>query len=675
MIRHFLLSLLLLLTCAGAGATKVNRVDEIERQLKSDLASTSSRKDSIRILYDLFDLVPRQEKISYAKKLYNVAKSENNTAVRLDIIRQLSQMTTLMPVSSDSIYAYLNQEIATIPRSKEQEETAVFLRLRQVAEEVQYSDARQIESRITQLLAEEEKAKNLPLNYRVIRLFAIVQYLSNSGIEGSMLGEYVGMLRERTNQADFKLYAINNIILSASANIYSNVGDAKNAVAVDKELLKVIENLEKDYHKKGRQYRDYSPNKYIIYRQMLMNYDALTPKEIEDYYDKIQLYKAMDEDVAKAENNTHLADLAYAMAKKDYATALPILKKQLEVEKQPAKRLRLLHWLQTAAEGIGDKESQIKALQLYNSLLIDRDTSSTSERAMELDIRTRVSELQADKTYLQFENDREEKEAMRRMMTFVCIGWVIFAIILFVLIFYWGRYRAAAFRIGEWVHNLDEECNYLKYQHYSDYHAANFGETSIDLDNRKKVGRRKRDRSILKMLGYILNDICYISSIGKIGRGKFVRPVSVREVVLLEVEKARKNLDSGAALEIDMPEGDIDVRTDKECLEYVVAHIFFAANRVAEGGKIRLDVKENNKNKRVDLIFTNTSVTVPEGNEDVMFDGFMDVDKLADREDSGLFLARMSAFLIDSDLYLDRSYKEGSRYVFSIAKVMGHAED
>ncbi|MBD5329754.1 MAG: sensor histidine kinase [Bacteroides sp.] len=669
MIKKILLLLTFLLCGAQYGFSNAEKVDEIERQLNQKLAHTRSQEDSIKILYDLFDLVPRREKLHYSTELYNLATRLDRNDIRLDLLRQLSQLAPAVG-NPDSVYRYINEEVSKIPRSREQEETALFIRMRQVAGEARVADSKKIEGRIAQLIAEEPRAKDFPLNLRVLRLFTIVEYLTNSGVEGGLLGEYVGMLKERMSQADFQLYALNNILLTESANIYTTIGNPKEAVEADKQMLKMIGDLENKYHSEGRKYRNYLPNKYIIYRRMLGNFPALTPQEIEEFYSKIREYVKEDEDVQRTENNTQLALLTYSMATKDYATAIPLIRKTLMKEEQPAKRRRLLFWLKTAAEGVGDKDTQIEALQLYNDMLIERDTSSSSDRAKELDIRTRVNELRADNVHLQIEKEKEEKESVERMMSFVMIGWVVFAAILFVLLFIWMKYRTATVRIGQFIKNLDDECLYLKEQQYSDY-MRDDTEKRVNVLNKKEILRRKRSKSIIDMLNYIMNDLLYISSIGKLGRGKFIRPVSVRQVIIDESAIARANQTSGAKLEIVYPEHDIELRTDKECLEYILHHIFFAANRVAEGGEIKLEVRENDHGDKVEFVFSNSSVFVPEGNEDVMFDNFLDIEKLCERDDAGLFLARLSAMLLDGKIYLDRTYTEGSRYIFSVSKVMG----
>ena len=188
MIKKIFLSLILIVSGANYVYADAKRVDETEKQLNKELASTHSQKDSIRILYNLFDLVPRKEKVKYSTQLYNLATRMGRTEIQLDLLRQLSQLAPSLG-RTDSVFMYLNEEVAKIPRSQEQEETALFIRMRNVSGDARQADAKKIEGRIAELIAQESKAKDLAINLRVLRLFTIVEYLTNSGIEGPLLGE------------------------------------------------------------------------------------------------------------------------------------------------------------------------------------------------------------------------------------------------------------------------------------------------------------------------------------------------------------------------------------------------------------------------------------------------------------------------------------------------------
>ena len=242
MIKKILLPLFLFVLGTSNVYADAKRVDEIERQLNQELTAAATQKDSVRILYNLFDLVPRKEKLPYSDKLYALAERTGRTDVQLDLLRQLSQLANYFD-NPDSVFRALNEEVARLPQSQEQEETALFIRMRKVAGEARHADTKKIEDRIVELISQEPDAKNLALNLRVQRLFTIVEYLTNSGVQGPLLGEYVGMLKERMNQANFQLYALNNILLTESANIYTTIGNQKEAVEADRQLLKVIDGL------------------------------------------------------------------------------------------------------------------------------------------------------------------------------------------------------------------------------------------------------------------------------------------------------------------------------------------------------------------------------------------------------------------------------------------------
>jgi len=591
--------------------------------------------------------------------------------IRLDALRQISQIIDSSWEHGQEAYVKLNEEVARIPESDQQKETALLLRIRQLSYEARNSSKKDLEAKITQLISQEKHAGDMPMNYRVLRLFTIVEYLMHSGVQGDLLNEYAGMLTERMRQADFKLYAINNMLLNETAEISMAGGNVKAAVEADKELVDVIKALEERYHKNGRIYRNYNTKLYTTYRRLLCNFAALTPEEIEKYHAKMQHVISIDPDARKMEEESHLGEMYYAMATKNYAKALPLIKQKLNSRELSGRRYRLIQWMGEAAEKVGDKETQIEALRLYNQMLVHRDSTAISNRLAELEIRTKVNELTADKELLKSEKDREELESYRRLMSFVIVSWLLFAILLVILLLIWGKYRMTYVHVRSFVDNLIVEGEYLKRSLYHDYHAKGLEKFDSKESRWKIVGKRVRGKSIIHMFEYILNDIFYIASIGKSTRNKFIRPINVADVVNEEAKRASESYVNTTSYDIKLPAEELEIRTDKECLEYVLRHIFFAADRVNDGGTIRLEVKDDKENSRVQFVFYNRSVVVPDGNEEEMFDNFIDLQKLRKRDDCGLFLARMCGFLIDSSIRIDKECREGSSYIFSVSKVLG----
>lgn len=668
MIKRYLLIIAVLMTvCLQSSALNV----ESEKQkLEKKLNEADGYQDSVKILYDLFDLVPRRSKVEYARTLYDIAKRRNDMEVRLDVLRQVSQLSSVIE-NKDSMYRALNNEVASLPDSEETRETALFIRMRQVATEARNATEQECQNKIAELIAEEPNAPKMLEPHRILRLFTIVEYLSN-GVQGDLLNEYLGILKDRMEQAKFKLYALDNIFLSESANISTSSDNLEEAVEADKKLLKVIAGLEQKYENMGRKYRTYSSNKYITYRRMLSNFSALTPQEIEEYYGEIQKLVNEDEDVRIAESSTQLAKLYYSVAKKDYATAIPLIQKTLENEKSLTRRRRLLSWLTTAAEGVGNKDLQIYALKEFNKTLIERGQAKAAERYRELAIVAKVGELQADKEYLKYQNKQEELRNVKRMMSFVTGGWLLFGLLLVGLIIMWARSRATRIKIRRMVDHLAKERDYLKDNLYKDYdkesQMGTLGQTKL-----KVAQKRHRKGNVISMLEYMINDMLYISSIGKWTRKKYIREVKALPIVEDVVSEVKAFSHSGIEMRVVKPEQDYDLRVDKECLEYVLHHMIHAADRVADKGILTIEIVAEGEGKYLEFRITNSSVVVPEGSEEVMFDDFVNYDVLMQRKDAGLFISRLNALLLHSSIHLDKECEEGSRYILKVNRHTEHS--
>ena len=143
MIKKYLLLLVFILTGINFGYANARSVDETEKKLNQQLAAAHSPKDSIKILYNLFDLVPRKEKVKYSTVLYKLAERQQRYDIQLDLLRQMSQLPGMFN-NTDSLFIVLNEEVARIPRSREQEETAIFIRIRQVAGESLTADQKNV---------------------------------------------------------------------------------------------------------------------------------------------------------------------------------------------------------------------------------------------------------------------------------------------------------------------------------------------------------------------------------------------------------------------------------------------------------------------------------------------------------------------------------------------------
>ncbi|MBD5208300.1 MAG: HAMP domain-containing histidine kinase [Bacteroidales bacterium] len=665
MIRHYLLILTGLLLSALPGYS-FDR-DKETKMLYEKLAKSNSSQDSIQILYDLMDLEPRAKDFQLGKMLYGAAKRVKDYETQLDILRTFGNRTGMYS-NPDSALNVMIKEAGTIPDSEVQRETVLFLQMCKVSSQAKRATEKETQEKMADLIALEPNANKLVENERLLRLFTIVEYLSN-GVRGKVLEEYMGTLTDRVNKANFKLFAIRNLLLTETANINSAADNEEAAVKADKELLNVIQGLEKFYRNKGRKYRSYDPSRYVIYRRMLQNFEALTPQEIEHYYSEIQRLMQVDYDVKISEETTRRAEMYYAMATKQYARAIPILQDWIQKTNSLTRRRILLTWLVEAAEGAGNKDLEISAIKDLNKTLEARAEAKDAERYRELAIIAKVGDLQAEKEFLKYQNKQEEAHNLRRVMSFVMGGWVLFGLLIVGFIYLWARERRTVSRIHRFVNQLEQERDYLKRGVYSDYISENKDEESAGL---RIDGKRIRKKNVVGMMIYILNDMLYISSIGKWTRKKFERICDATTIIEDVITEVKTYSTSQLELKFNRPAESTEVKIDKECLEYLLRHFIKDAERVSDQGTLIIDMHTERNGKYLEFCFTHTGVVVANGSEEIIFDNFISYDSLTDRKDAGLFISRLNDLLLHSSIRLDRECKTGTRYILTINTNMHH---
>lgn len=508
---------LLLIILAAIPAVALTR-EQQKIVLQASLRRMETSADSVKTLYDIYDLSSRAEQRNVAKQIYGAAMRAKDYSACMDILRHVSVLDR-----TDSVSDMLIAANSKLPDSQERSETDLFLRMMRVSHEARYHSQENLHKEIAKLIDEEERMPVTDPRRRIMRLYTIVEYLSN-GLSGKMLVKYVDKLEKAMEKADFKLYAVKNLVLSETANLYTAVGEQQRAVAANRELLEVIDGLDKKYRDAGRMYRDYDVSRYVVYRRMLHNAAALQPGEADKYYKEIMEIAGRNADVAADIRNNPKVAAHYAMLKKDYPTAKAALLKVLQNEKSIRTRRRILEELCVAAEATNDNAVLSKALKEYNHILRECDSLDSSEQFNELQVRFNLNELKAENTRLELENKEEQIASTRQIMSFVIFGWILCAALLIVLLFFWTRYRRMTFNLKEFADSLASERDYLKKIHYQDNRLA-LG-NSVEKQTDEIFSLRMPDKSMTKILEYILDDVVYISSISKDEREKYIYATS-----------------------------------------------------------------------------------------------------------------------------------------------------
>lgn len=639
-----------------SGFASVNRKEAAITKLRQELSQTDSRKDSIKILYDIFDLSERKDYINICKEIADVATRAGDNATRLDISRHLANV-----VKNDSALEMIENYVKSVPSSKDQKETELFVKIRRLSTSVRYISEKERQERVARLISADDISK-LDKYGKVERLFMICEYLSNFA-KGDLLVEYLNDLGDLMKDSGVNNYALMNLYYTEAANIYTLTGNREKALEADKTLLNIINDLEKEYRSKGRKYRDLNVNRFIIYRRMLSNYEALSQKDAEEIYHKIQYISQINTEVKKEMENNRRVAAYYAMKNKRYAEAIPYLRSQLSIEKSQPLKKRMLEMLLEASTAVGDSTNIDIARNELDAINRELDTTQAKERYNELKVRYDISSLRAENAELELEKKNNQVATTRRIMAFVIVGWLAFAAMLIAFLFFWTRYRKNATDIASFIDTLVAERDAIKKRRYYDYARKTDGNNVLDSYYTKppKAG------NISDMVDYIINDVMFISSVALEDSRKYRQTISVTKFIKDSISNVEATLNKNININVIYPDPDFEIKVDKECLQMLTTHILKVAVRMApEGGSIGMECWEDKAVGMAKFVFKHSGDPIPEGKEEKIFENFFNYKELAEKGEAALIIVRMINFLTNSSLKSSAGHGSGGKLVLMV---------
>lgn len=662
--RRLLTVALTLITAAVVSAVvRTDYQHETASMLKTKLSHANTAKDSICILYDILDVLPRSEGREIGDRIYEIATRTGDITTRLDICRQLTAY-----FHDDRSLAEIEKKVSLIPKSQEQKETHLFLRMKRLSLSTHTKGEADRQNEIIRILSEEDSKTAKSTNQRLLDLFTLVEYLRNDA-SGDMLKEYLDRLIALATSSQFKLYAIPNIVYAEAANVYADAGEAEKSVEADRQLLSIIDGLVKKYHDKGRQYRNYDISRYVCYRRMMRNHEALRPGELEDLYSRSMKLRENNIDIRNDIDNHPRFYAYYYTAAGDYNAAIPYLKRMLDEDTSLPVRKQVLEYLIDAAGNTGDDDTKVEALEEYSAILEELNRLKASERYRELQIKYDVQDLRTRNTELELENQSDEIMSARRLMTFVSGAFIILLVILVTLLYHWGRFKRNASSMGEVVDNIRQEREQLRNSIY--YDATDMPDPLAGDDMAESWQKRmsksgiKWDQLSLFMTKSIINDLLFIAATGHADLKKHIQEISVDAVMRKVESMVRESADREGTLSVEYVEDDFDITTDTECLCVIIKHICDTAIDYSHESRVTLSCRRVS-DSHIDFVITTKGVSAAGPDDPQIFDNLLTARKVLHRKGAGRFICRIITLLLDCQIIPDRSYHDGSRYYFRI---------
>lgn len=436
-LRFSYIIIMLLVAAFSASANNKTGKKQLFEKYEKQLQTAVSARDSVRILYYLFDLSDRRGQTKLAWDIYHTAGRAENVTAQLDMLRTLGTFYS----HNDSIIAKLLKYTDAIPNDISRSATRTFILNQQISRKSRQPDDTELQRMLLDSIKHSHNLGGDDIYDKISLLYQIIQYLGVDA-DGVLFKECLDRYAELMEALPTSDYPLKNQFYTTAAMIHSRMnGNPTKAIEFDRKLLEIIDQLQQMYRKKKRTFRNYDTNKFISYRRMLSNYQGLTENEIQKYHDSIQALYDRDPDVRKTMDQAGQAYAFYFMATKDYKNAIPALKGVLKNPELSAyHKQKYNSMIIEAARETGDKEAYIEGMENY--ILNSHQIDSLRRVTMSREVMLRDSILTTPLLYKEPTNDsKSNRNLSNKSTTTLTVVSSVLAILLIIYIILYVRLR------------------------------------------------------------------------------------------------------------------------------------------------------------------------------------------------------------------------------------------
>ena len=168
-----------------------------------------------------------------------------------------------------------------------------------------------------------------------------------------------------------------------------------------------------------------------------------------------------------------------------------------------------------------------------------------------------------------------------------------------------------------------------------------------------------------QLLLHLINDILDISRLES-GKTKFVfadcEIVSMCEIVLSTVEQARR---TEAKYRFESTVKSLILKTDEQRLKQVLINLLTNASKFTPTGLICLSIQVLEDKNEVEFAVTDTGCGIPPENAQKVFGRFEKLNEYAQGTGLGLSICKMNVERLGGQIWVDTTYTDGARFVFT----------
>lgn len=679
---------------------------ELSDSLFRSLEKADNPADSLVIMGNLFDIMPRDSGTLVGVEMFDVANRAGDTSAALEILRNLTNRynrndSMLVELYNRTLrYSKLGNNSVQSINKEELNETRTFIRLARNIYQARHTDDKQRKELLLDFM--QTTALNPPANLydRIVLQHAICVLLSQLGAS-DLLSTKLDELGELIDQLPPSAISLRSTFNVHAAMLYSENGKYEKSMKADKMTLEGIELLEKHYKEINRPYRNFDANRYIIYTRFLSNFPLLAPHEVEKYY-KLAM-EMVDRDFTSSETNSLYPgpQIYYNLAYKNYDKALAYIKSCINNPHNKPYKRRLLKYEIDCAEALGDKETQLQASREYNKLLEQYISERLDEKYRELQVISFTSDMTNNYNRLQIEKQQSEARALRWIVIVAVIAALVLLISVVILLRLNRRNRMLLMTLDKSNQSLREESQNLEESRKDLLKARDMAQKAnnmktdfiknmsyevnaplkaineycklivdcSDASNRKYL---ERFSSLVELnselLTTIVNDVLHISEIDSDSVPVHNKSTDLRTLCTMVLDGVRHRIAPNVSLQFDTASPAISLFTDPQRVHQILLNLLTNAAKFTNRGSITLGYTVDESSDKVIFSVTDTGIGIKGDKQEAIFDRFVKLDKETQGAGLGLTISRMLARIMGGDVRLDTTYTKGARFILILPK-------
>lgn len=346
------------------------------------LSQASTPADSIRALYNLFDITLRSDAGVYSDPLISLAERNKDYDIELDILRKVANtFNGRDSAKMDSLLAIANG----VPPSDDQRETVIFIEMRSLLGRLDMMDEPQRIELLHKFINEYRDDENIGLYDRILSLYKLTMTLGLT-VGGDLYSDYMDRLHLLIRELPDTIGPLNSLFHTQASMIYTINNDTEQAIEANRMLLSIIDALKKKNIERGFVHFNYDRSEYVALRRLLASYEGLTADEIERYHARMLELAEANQEIAEEYRTMRRSESFYLYSNGRYGQAIPVLRYAVMQPGNANYRTKLYNMLISCAEKTGDTAAAAEARNGYIEALEERLEQARLDKVRELQI-------------------------------------------------------------------------------------------------------------------------------------------------------------------------------------------------------------------------------------------------------------------------------------------------